>query len=293
MRVMRTIAALVVAGMALFAGSVQAQEQAGRARLLGAWSLQAYDLEFQDSGEHRPALGAHPRGTVVFTPEGRMVVYLEDADRRRYLILSNTSTALTLEAGVTPTSGAYKIVRAGSALQEVKYDGFVRTAVGGSLETLGRNLGVARPVSDTSDDIFRQLIPLFSWEPKQTRTCIERVLGVLLGGRRSPTTPHGWDCLEINNNEIIVELYGPPLADGRASYLLRTASTVGAASNPKTSYAALNASTDGPRGRMPLVAAGPVWSGASGTINAATLKRLLAAYVKAAGVRVTVVFLED
>ena len=103
---MKTIAALVVAGMAFCAGSVQAQDQAGRARLLGAWSLQAYDLEFQDSGEHRPALGAHPRGSLVFTPEGRIVVYLEDGDRK-----APTTDAERAEAykGLLAYTGTYTV----------------------------------------------------------------------------------------------------------------------------------------------------------------------------------------
>ena len=74
--------ALMVLCVAPSGGRLAAQARGGANPLVGAWTLQAYDLEFQDTKERRPALGPHPRGSVVFTSEGRMTVYLEDGDRK-------------------------------------------------------------------------------------------------------------------------------------------------------------------------------------------------------------------
>jgi hypothetical protein len=48
----------------------------------GTWKLVAYDLEFQDDGQRRPVLGKSPRGYIIFTPEGRMMAYLEAETRK-------------------------------------------------------------------------------------------------------------------------------------------------------------------------------------------------------------------
>ena len=52
-----------------------------RTKVLGTWKLVAYDLEFQDSGERRPVFGRSPKGYIIFSPEGRMMAYLE-AEKR-------------------------------------------------------------------------------------------------------------------------------------------------------------------------------------------------------------------
>jgi hypothetical protein len=52
-----------------------------RAKLLGIWRLVALDVEFQDTGERRPTFGPKPNGYIIFTPEGRMMAYLEAENR--------------------------------------------------------------------------------------------------------------------------------------------------------------------------------------------------------------------
>lgn len=51
------------------------------AKVLGVWRLVAFDLEFQDTGERRPTFGKKPNGYLIFTPEGRMMAYLEAENR--------------------------------------------------------------------------------------------------------------------------------------------------------------------------------------------------------------------
>ena len=53
-----------------------------RSRIIGSWRILSYEFEFQDTGERRPALGAHPNGYLVFGADGRMAAYLE-ADGRK------------------------------------------------------------------------------------------------------------------------------------------------------------------------------------------------------------------
>lgn len=98
--------ALVAMGIALLGGPVVAQERGGANPLVGAWMLQAYDLEFQDTKERRPALGPHPRGSVVFTPEGRMTVYLEDADRKAPTTDAERAAAFK---GLLAYTGTYRL----------------------------------------------------------------------------------------------------------------------------------------------------------------------------------------
>jgi hypothetical protein len=51
-------------------------------KVLGVWKLVSYDLEFQDSGERRAVFGKSPKGYIIFTPEGRMMAYLEAETRQ-------------------------------------------------------------------------------------------------------------------------------------------------------------------------------------------------------------------
>jgi Lipocalin-like domain len=53
-----------------------------RSPVIGTWKLTSYELEFQDTGERRPGLGANPTGYVIFTPEGRIMVYMQAAGRK-------------------------------------------------------------------------------------------------------------------------------------------------------------------------------------------------------------------
>ena len=53
-----------------------------RLKMLGVWRLVSYDLEYQDTGERLPVFGKKPVGYIIFTPEGRMMAYLEAENRK-------------------------------------------------------------------------------------------------------------------------------------------------------------------------------------------------------------------
>lgn len=54
-----------------------------RAKLAGIWKLNSFDLEFQQSGERRPALGGkRSSGYLIFTPEGRMMTLITGEGRK-------------------------------------------------------------------------------------------------------------------------------------------------------------------------------------------------------------------
>lgn len=53
-----------------------------RQQLVGVWKLQTYDVEFQDTGEHKAPFGADSNGYVIFTPEGRMMAILTAEGRK-------------------------------------------------------------------------------------------------------------------------------------------------------------------------------------------------------------------
>jgi Lipocalin-like domain len=49
---------------------------------LGVWKLISYVIEVQATGEILPAMGAHPTGYVIFTPEGRVWFVLTAEGRK-------------------------------------------------------------------------------------------------------------------------------------------------------------------------------------------------------------------
>ena len=53
-----------------------------RERILGVWKLEALEIEFQDTGERKPAFGARPNGYIIFTAEGRMMALLTAEGRQ-------------------------------------------------------------------------------------------------------------------------------------------------------------------------------------------------------------------
>ena len=73
---LRTLAALLM--MSVVVSRINAED---RATIVGSWKVISYDIEFQNSGERRPSLGAQPHGYLVFTPEGRIMSYLEAEGR--------------------------------------------------------------------------------------------------------------------------------------------------------------------------------------------------------------------
>ena len=53
-----------------------------RQQLVGMWKLQTYDVEFQDTDEHKAPFGAHPNGIGIFTADGRTMAILTAEGRK-------------------------------------------------------------------------------------------------------------------------------------------------------------------------------------------------------------------
>ena len=53
-----------------------------RERILGVWNLEAFEVEFQDTGERKRPFGAKPNGYIIFTAEGRMMALLTAEGRQ-------------------------------------------------------------------------------------------------------------------------------------------------------------------------------------------------------------------
>ncbi len=47
----------------------------------GTWRIVSNDVEFRGDGRREPMFGSAPRGYLIFTAAGRMMVYLEGRDR--------------------------------------------------------------------------------------------------------------------------------------------------------------------------------------------------------------------
>ena len=73
---LRTLAALLM--MSVVVPHVNAGDGA---TIVGSWKVTSYDIEFQNSGERRPSLGAQPHGYLIFAPQGRVMSYLEAEGR--------------------------------------------------------------------------------------------------------------------------------------------------------------------------------------------------------------------
>lgn len=76
---------------------------------------------------------------------------------------------------------------------------FVQYSQSQYLDLLGSNVGVLR--QGVGDNVFRQLIPILSFHPKQVRITIQALLDVFFGVGNSVT-----GVFEVNANEIIVRL---------------------------------------------------------------------------------------
>ena len=65
-----------------------------RAKYLGIWKLVSYEMEFQGTGERRPAMGKNPTGYMIVTSEGRMMTFIEagDASHRKQIKIVLYST---------------------------------------------------------------------------------------------------------------------------------------------------------------------------------------------------------
>ena len=76
------VAALIIVGTFAQRLATAQRSADAQSRIVGSWRILSYELEFQDNGERRPTMGAHPSGYLVFLSTGRMMAYLE-ADGRR------------------------------------------------------------------------------------------------------------------------------------------------------------------------------------------------------------------
>ena len=74
---LRALAALLI--MSFVVSRVGAQDHA---TIVGTWKVISEEIEFQDNGERLAPLGAHPHGYLIFTPQGRMMGYLEAEGRK-------------------------------------------------------------------------------------------------------------------------------------------------------------------------------------------------------------------
>lgn len=75
---LRPLAALLM--MSVVVSRVSAQDHAA---IVGTWKVTSWDLEFQDTGERSPgSFGAHPHGYAIFTPQGRVMFYIEAEGRK-------------------------------------------------------------------------------------------------------------------------------------------------------------------------------------------------------------------
>ena len=119
---------LITVSVVLAISAVPGRAQVNRRDILvGSWHIATYDLEFQDTGERRPTLGARPNGYIVFLPNGRMMAYLEaegrtapqtDAERAAaYRTLSAYTGKYRVEGNkwITTVDAAWNVVWIGTS----------------------------------------------------------------------------------------------------------------------------------------------------------------------------------
>lgn len=104
-----------------------------------------------------------------------------------------------------------------SSLRFLKDALLLDTAEGRDLTRLGQNYGVPRPTfSSVSDDLFREVVSILAYQPKQVIKIMHDLLEVFLGSA-------GWAMYEIRPNEIIIEMSASDLLfdgdDRSATYL--------------------------------------------------------------------------
>ena len=99
------------------------------ATIVGSWKVISYDIEFQNSGERRPFLGAQPHGYLIFTPQGRVISYLEAEGRKAlatddecvdayWTIVAYTGTyRLEGNTWITSVDGAWNVELVGTELE--------------------------------------------------------------------------------------------------------------------------------------------------------------------------------
>jgi lipocalin-like protein len=75
---MRKVVAVII-GSLLVAQSAISDD---RAKLIGTWRMLSSENELQSTGERIPNYGKNPIGYIIFTPEGRMMAFLEREGRK-------------------------------------------------------------------------------------------------------------------------------------------------------------------------------------------------------------------
>jgi Lipocalin-like domain len=53
-----------------------------REKLLGAWKLVSFEMEYQASGKRKFVYGEEPKGYIIFTSEGRMMTVITGEGRK-------------------------------------------------------------------------------------------------------------------------------------------------------------------------------------------------------------------
>jgi len=95
---------LVVLGLFLIAGQPCFADD--RAQLVGAWKLVSWERESQKLGTRLPLFGKNPTGSLIFSPEGRMIQIIT-AEGRTAPTTEKERAAL-LDSMVA-TAGTYRV----------------------------------------------------------------------------------------------------------------------------------------------------------------------------------------
>ena len=77
--------------------------------LLGAWQMRSWTYEIVETGEKRDALGADPRGWIVYSPERVMVLVLKNDRKKPTGLVPTPDEKLALYDTMFAYSGTYTV----------------------------------------------------------------------------------------------------------------------------------------------------------------------------------------
>ncbi|MGC1579140.1 MAG: lipocalin-like domain-containing protein [Beijerinckiaceae bacterium] len=77
--------------------------------LLGAWRMTSWTYEIVETGEKRDALGADPRGWIVYSPERVMVLVLKSDRKKPAELIPTPDEKLALYDTMFAYSGTYTV----------------------------------------------------------------------------------------------------------------------------------------------------------------------------------------
>ena len=77
--------------------------------LLGAWQMTSWTYEIVETGEKRDALGANPRGWIVYSPERVMVLVLKSDRKKPAGLVPTSDEKLALYDTMFAYSGTYTV----------------------------------------------------------------------------------------------------------------------------------------------------------------------------------------